>query len=448
MLLSSSIPGMVLNTDFRIGDLVRFEGQLDIETSGFQSGRSVIIVYSDFVVVSESHPRVDYRQAGVIRIDSQTGALQRIVPEELAYGAVYAFEGDFFFNCSMSDFYVRDGRKSIHFHYNRNAGQLHQIHYSGKLLSLNVLANQASLGQNWVARLLGMEPGDCSSIRYPGDPYTGRFYAVLHAATSDFYFFSAIAPADFDVFRDIDEPGTTVTTSAIRKGTPDETMLYRIDTNIPGPTVFIIAGIHGNERAGWLAALELLDYPFPKGVIYILPLAYKRSAENNPPVRFISGESDLNRSFGSKNPHDGSNIALLAEEIFQAMIEANPGYLFDLHESRSCYTTGGLGNTVLLRSATYQQFVDDVLERFNAKPEHEGKEAFVRLGAFSAGFINVEFTKQFNRPAFTIETNRAALTGRIDQEAVPLELRVQQQLDLLLLFFSAIWEGYSGVELD
>ncbi|WP_254663019.1 hypothetical protein [Haladaptatus sp. W1] len=46
----------------------------------------------------------------------------------------------------------------------------------------------------------------------------------------------------------------TVSTATIRDGTEQETTIYEIRSESPGPTAFVEGGIHGNEESGYWAA--------------------------------------------------------------------------------------------------------------------------------------------------------------------------------------------------
>ena len=60
-------------------------------------------------------------------------------------------------------------------------------------------------------------------------------------------------------------------TGTIMTGTQYETPYYFFDTEIEGPTIMIIGGVHGIEIAGWGTALDILHYEFRKGKVLVLP---------------------------------------------------------------------------------------------------------------------------------------------------------------------------------
>lgn len=236
-------------------------------------------------------------------------------------------------------------------------------------------------------------------------------------------------------------PTTSPTTTALvvtesvetyLAGTLDEFSIYKYETNVPGPTFFIIGGIHGNERAGWMAGLQMRQYPFERGVVYVLPVANKRAATAEPPVRYVSGLSDLNRAFPGNA--SGTTTQKLAHVIFQAIASCEPDIVLDLHESRFSYDSGGLGDSIILHLPRYSLYLDSLLYEFNHMAFMADKQPFTNLNAPPTGSINKEFSNRYNIPVFTIETNRNTPNNTIESEINPLEDRIEQQLAFIKLF--------------
>lgn len=219
---------------------------------------------------------------------------------------------------------------------------------------------------------------------------------------------------------------------------PEEFSVYKFETNVPGPTFFIIGGIHGNERAGWMAAQAMLDYDFTRGTVYILPVANPQAAFSDPPVRYLSGWSDLNRVFPGNS--EGTATQRLAHTIFQAIAATEPDIVLDLHESRHAYDNGGLGNSLILHLGSYSLYVMSVLERFNALPLMEDQPLFTNLNSPPDGSINKEFSEYFSVPVITIETNRETPNNTIYTEEVPLSLRIEQQLAMMDIILETFGE--------
>ncbi|MDO8557429.1 MAG: succinylglutamate desuccinylase/aspartoacylase family protein [Candidatus Jorgensenbacteria bacterium] len=99
-----------------------------------------------------------------------------------------------------------------------------------------------------------------------------------------------------------------------------------------GPTVWLVAGIHGEEVGGVATAREIMKQLSRKGLergaVYAIPGA-------NPTAISVKARSipesneDLNRSFpGKKNGSLGKRIA---EQIFSIITETKPNIVLDLH---------------------------------------------------------------------------------------------------------------------
>lgn len=203
----------------------------------------------------------------------------------------------------------------------------------------------------------------------------------------------------------------------------DEFTVYKFETNIPGPTIFILGGIHGDERAGWKTALEILDYNFKRGTVYVLPIASRRAVFSTPPKRYF--ETDLNRSFPGLA--SGTDTQRLAYYLYQAIKETKPDLVLDLHESRGSYTEGNLGDQIIVHDSLYNLYVDEVLYEFNNLELMEGKTKFRLDSVPPKGSINREFTEREGVPVFTLETNRGSKKGTISEESIMLETRIAEQ---------------------
>jgi len=132
----------------------------------------------------------------------------------------------------------------------------------------------------------------------------------------------------------------------IGAGEKFETDYFIFRSEEPGPTVFLVGGIHGDEPAG-AGALEIIrdDLSVGAGKVIILPRA------NNPALeageRYAPGARDLNRAFPVDEEKDWTGR--LASEIWNIVIEYEVDIIFDLHEARDFYQiSDSVGQTVIL----------------------------------------------------------------------------------------------------
>lgn len=226
-----------------------------------------------------------------------------------------------------------------------------------------------------------------------------------------------------------EEPVLVVTKSSEKflEGTLDEFEVYKFATNIAGPTIFIIGGIHGDERAGWQATISMLDYEFKRGTVYVLPVASRRACYGDPPVRYF--ETDLNRTF--PGIASGTDTQVLAYTIYNAIKATNPDCVIDCHESRGSYsTTTLLGDQIIINDYSYSLYALSVVNDFNKLEMNADKVKFRTEGSPPAGSINKEFSEREGVPVFTLETNRDTKSG-ISGEKNALADRKAQQLALI-----------------
>lgn len=174
------------------------------------------------------------------------------------------------------------------------------------------------------------------------------------------------------------------------KGTPGDTRVYFLDSGVPGGTAYVQGGTHGNEIAGQMAAIILVERAIPTaGRLIVVPygnnanIDYNDGYRDDVPSSFtIEVEGGLQREFryGSRrtNPayesqpdpevyvtpdggvHEGEEIrnlnrvhpgkpdGTLTEQIAYAirrlLIEENVDVAFDLHEAG---VTSRLANTLV-----------------------------------------------------------------------------------------------------
>ena len=208
---------------------------------------------------------------------------------------------------------------------------------------------------------------------------------------------------------------------------PDSAMATTVhvcDSGLPGPTVLIVGGVHGNEPAGWKAAQRLLAAQPARGQWVILPLAIQRAAAAG--VRMTHDMQDLNRSFPGQA--QGTHTEQLAAAIFALAERYRPVLVLDLHEAgtRPDPATREIVNTLILgRHARAAEIALDVLEAFNA--ERDGKP-FSFLAGAPPGSLNREVSRRLDIPVITVETDRRA----------PLPERVETQLDLLARMLATV----------
>ena len=252
----------------------------------------------------------------------------------------------------------------------------------------------------------------------------------------------------------------------ILEGEISETTVHKYVTNKPGPKIVIVGGIHGDEDAGWTAALRLVNtISQEKGIcgeILLIPQA--NILADNALVRYnVKGMgvtfSDLNRSFAV-----GRDSAAKSEtiKISNALVEVIDEFIddheivneydlciIDLHESRGSYTEGTaakgyLGDQLICRNNPF--FMEDLLIHYNENYKELGDPNFRTEEAVTDGSFSLNFTTNYpDATVFTIETNRGYKNGT---NTIALEKRVSQQLNILQALFDLAWQRIQLINLQ
>lgn len=128
-------------------------------------------------------------------------------------------------------------------------------------------------------------------------------------------------------------PAVTREVRYIQSGSRTETRteVYIIRSSEPGPTVMLVGGVHGSERSGWMVAGEVArEWDIDRGTLVVIPEA------NKDAVRGLSRTGrdgrDLNRAFPRGRAIDRPTDWLLAQRIWDVVLEFQPEALLDLHE--------------------------------------------------------------------------------------------------------------------
>ena len=204
-------------------------------------------------------------------------------------------------------------------------------------------------------------------------------------------------------------------TYTINENELGETEVVHISSPTSGPVIYVVAGVHGDEKAAWYAGVMLENVTIKCGDLYILSPANKPGAANRR--RYFYSSQDLNRSFpGSMY---GNQAEKMAASIFQDIKRVDPDFVFDLHEA-IVYTEGRdfLGSTYIFSDLDLMAdlFFDLLWATEDGEICHN---AFSYTGPGPAGSINRTVTEELGIPVITVETFRG----------FDIKRRVYDQLD-------------------
>lgn len=211
-------------------------------------------------------------------------------------------------------------------------------------------------------------------------------------------------------------------TYPILEGTSLENTITVYDTQKNGPCFFVIAGIHGDEEAGWKAALSLTEEcPITRGRLFILPVANQYGASKNQ--RYMKNAEDLNRAFPGKNSESGSGQTAAA--IFAEIRQIQPDLVLDLHEALKTTGDGGSGHSIIYTDfdACRSYLLPFIQEGVNVI---SSSVPFSLTGPAVLGSLNRVVSDELGIPVLTVETFRG----------LPLKQRIKEQLAITNYFFN------------
>lgn len=196
-----------------------------------------------------------------------------------------------------------------------------------------------------------------------------------------------------------------------------ETEVVHIKGTAPGPIVYVVAGVHGDEVAAWYAGRLLRKATLKAGELYVVAPANANGAKNR--TRYVSGTLDLNRSF--PGDPEGNDAERIANAIFRDIERVKPYLVFDLHEAILYSDSRDFLGSNLIYS-TLEGIDDLFFDMLFATEDGEiCSNAFRSNGPGPQGSINATLVKELGIPAITVETFRG----------FPIERRVHDQLDIV-----------------
>ncbi|MCH2149974.1 MAG: succinylglutamate desuccinylase/aspartoacylase family protein, partial [Phycisphaerales bacterium] len=192
----------------------------------------------------------------------------------------------------------------------------------------------------------------------------------------------------------------------LASGTPFESHWYSRDSELDGPTVLVIGGMHGNEPAGHRAARQIATWPVSVGKLVVVPAA-------NPPAlaartRRIPGleddAGDLNRHFPIV---DGVVVPTgpVGPELWEFVLSVEPDILIDLHEGYGFRAAGSksVGSSVITHRREDDQTQSMLLEAVNVDID-DPERKFVPLRTIVARSLARAAAETLDAEAHIFET--------------------------------------------
>jgi predicted deacylase len=218
----------------------------------------------------------------------------------------------------------------------------------------------------------------------------------------------------------------------LAEGTRFETPIYELRAERDGPTVMIVAGIHGNEPAPPRAACHLLALRLRRGRVVIVPEVNRPALAAR--TRFTPGEThgDLNRNFPTLRRPTARGA--LATALWDETVRVAPDWVLDLHEGWGYSAAGKSMGSSIVHTGNERSMADRLLARVNAGIDEPGKR-FTLLEPGPAGSYARASRQELMIPSLVFETTWVE----------PMDVRVAQQLLLVGAALEALGVSHGSV---
>lgn len=203
---------------------------------------------------------------------------------------------------------------------------------------------------------------------------------------------------------------------------------------LPGPTVVVVAGIHGNEPAGVVAAERIAQWEIRRGRLAIIPRANPQAidARRRGDPRLPSEERDLNRNFLTEDkrctPRGGH-----AQKLWAILEPLRPDWLVDLHESADFRRSNPrkVGNSLIIcPDQEVWSFASRVLPGLNGKIAAEDQK-FVLLRWPAGGSLARAAAEVWGTHSLIVETTlKDPLSQRVEYHCFVVQ-KLLQHLEMI-----------------
>ena len=200
------------------------------------------------------------------------------------------------------------------------------------------------------------------------------------------------------------EYSTRRTQYTLLEGSDLELTVWHLEGEEEGPCIYVVGGIHGDEKAGWYAGTLLRQAELRRGSVYILAPANLYGAREDQ--RETQSGRDLNRYFPGQE--DGWDAQRLAKGIFDDIQEKKPDLVLDLHEANPAEQgRDALGNSLIVENMEGEtgQLVLKLL--LASEQGALWPQPITLYGSPPEGSLNHTVSTQLEIPVITVETLRS-----------------------------------------
>jgi predicted deacylase len=219
-------------------------------------------------------------------------------------------------------------------------------------------------------------------------------------------------------------------TNVLLPGTRFSTPWYVQDSGIPGPTIFIVGGVHGNEPAGANAAEMIRRWPLLKGKMVVIPRANVPGLSANKRLipNLDTNLGNLNRNYPRAGRDEGPR-GEPATSIWNLALKFKPDWVLDLHEGFDFHQVNenSVGSSVIcFPNPKARATADAMLAAVNSEISVENLK-FVRRDMPIDGSLARAGGEHLHVPSMTLETtSRQPMEKRVHQHEVLVHTVLQQ----------------------
>lgn len=212
------------------------------------------------------------------------------------------------------------------------------------------------------------------------------------------------------------EAAASVQVKKLASGTKFETSLYVIKSGKAGPVVLITGGVHGNEAAGYKAALKVCNYRPTRGTLLVIPRANALAIRQSR--RVASGQTDLNRAFPTTKY--GTAQGTLAKAILKVIKDYDVDWVMDMHEGydyNDDSTSASVGQSLIYYPSTSARTIGTKIVNTLNKNIYTSSREFTLLRYPARGSLTRAAAVTVGAKSFIFETcSRDSLSTRVDRQ--------------------------------